>query len=338
MRNGRYEKKSLSFLLLFLILTIILFLLPITSFAQKKKVFTFNHKQLKPLLELKVPSKYQVLWKELLNSKRENVDPNKIFRKYRIDVDLMLDDMKIKNKQKVYLKELVLGNNPVIAIVQKGSATAPKGTVQYDIVYGIRYDFDRIISKYTNNIKLKIVFYPGGVLGDEPDFIRKIKLGELQWCGGQMIMGQMVAPELSVFDFPFLYDYEPNLYWNELKYCQIDWIWGKATPTINSFLNKRGFVLGGINDGGCWYAIASRHFPVKTAEDLKKLSFPIFVGSRIASEITKALGFRKVIVSRVWDLTPNSATGIIDSMICAYYWQVLLQTTPYKDDTENVFF
>ncbi|MDY6932721.1 MAG: TRAP transporter substrate-binding protein DctP [Spirochaetota bacterium] len=312
------------------IIVILLSLLISSLPAQKSKVYTFTFSELNAYKKINMPQKYRPLWVKILKTRKQGRDAKSLIANNRNNIDNMIKAMKLKSKQKDYLKDLILDKNPVMEIIVKGAGTPPKGTPQYDIaVYKVFPALYKAITRITKKVRMKIIYYPGGIIGDEPDFIRKIKLGELQWAGGQTIMGQMICPELCVFDFPFIYDYEPKLYWEELKFCGIDWIWGKVSPAIHKFLNKRGFELAGLLDGGGWSAISSKDVPVSRAEDLGKLVYPLFPGARIGSEIKNALGFKKVIVSRVWDITTNSATGMINSAMCSWYWHILLQITPY---------
>jgi len=333
------KKKYLIFLyaIVFFVFIISLLIMVPTTVTSKRKVYNYTYGQLRPLLSLRIPNKYKSLWNDILSAHKKNYQKEKIIKilkdRHKINGDQLgsiLKKMGLSSKPKEYVKALILGQNPILEIVLKGTGVPPKGTPQYDAaIYGVIPYISRVMEKYTDKIRFKVAYYPGGILGDEPDFIRKIKHGEIQWAGGTAIMGQMVAPEISVLDLPFLFDFEPKIYWDDLKYCGVDWMLGKASHSISKFFHREGYILVGLLDGGGWFQIASKDFPVKTLKDINKLSYMMLAGSRIAPEIKAATGYRKIIVGQIWDTPANSATGIIDSVMCGWFWHVILQLTPY---------
>jgi len=334
----RNKNRLLYCLLTFSLIFTFLIISPTNAKQQDKaKIYTFNFTDLKPLANLKIPEKYRSFWNDILKAKKEGKTSEEIINitktKYHIGIekyDSILDDMNITKRLASYVKDCMLNKKPVLQVYFKGAATPPKGTAQYDdaveaVLPGV---FDTL-KPYKDRFRFKTVIYAGGILGDEPDYIRKIKLGEIQWCGGTLALAEMVEPAASVFDLPFLFDYEPKLYYEDNKYCQVDWILDKIAPTMNKLLEKKGFILMALADGGAYECIATKKSPITKAVDLAKYTFFMFPQSRIAGEINKALGFKKTIVIKIWDIPSVAATGLLDAVVCCWYWHIIIQGTPY---------
>jgi len=333
---ARYKDIKVSFVLL-VTMGLIFLLFSLTQAQQKPKVYEFNFSEVKPLCKFNVPEKYKAFWNDIIEAKKKGQSEEQITgmteKRHGIgikDYNKVLSEIGIPRKFVEYTKDCMLNRKPVLELLFKGALTPPKGTPQYDdAVEAVLPAVFKALKPYSDKIRVKPVLYPGGVLGDEPDYIRKIKLGEIQWAGGTIVMGEMVAPEVSVFDLPFLFDYEPKEYYDDLSFCQIDWILDKAGPSVNKFLVDRGFVLVGLLDGGAYECIATSKIPVTKADDLKRLTFFMLPQARISGEICKAYGFKKTLVCKIWDLPSLAATGMLDAVVCCWYWHVIIQGTPY---------
>jgi len=308
-----------------------------TETQQKPKVYTFNFTDIKTLANLVIPEKYNKFWDDIIQAKKEGKTSEEIISmtksKHGIDIDMyefVLEEIGIATRLLSYVKDCMLNKKPVFELLFKGAATPPKGTTQYnDAVEAVLPALFTALKPYKDKFRLKLLLYGGGILGDEPDYIRKMKLGEIQFAGGTIALGEMVASATCFFDLPFLFDYEPIKYYDECKYCQVDWILDKAAPTINKLLEEKGFVLMGLADGGSYCSIATKRAPVTKIEDLENYTFFLFPSSRIAGEINEAMGFKKSIVCKIWDLPSLAATGMLDSVICCWYWHIIIQATPY---------
>ena len=308
-----------------------------TETRQEPKVYTFNFTDIKSLTNLVIPEKYKNFWDDIIQAKKEGKTSEEIISmtksKHGIDIDsydFVLKKIGISKTLFSFVKDCLLNKKPVFELLFKGATTPPKGSTQYsDAIEAVLPSLFKALKPYKDMFRLKPRLYGGGILGDEPDYIRKMKLGEIQFAGGSIAMGEMVAPAICIFDLPFLFDYEPIKYYDECKYCQIDWILDKAAPTLNILLEEKGFVLMGLADGGGYECIVTQKAPITKVEDLADYTFFVFPQSRIAGEINKAMGFKKSVVCKPWDLPSFAASGVLDSLLCCWYWNVLLQTTPY---------
>jgi len=316
----------------------VFFLIASSLYAkQNTKIYSFDFHAIKPLSNLVIPDKYRTFWEDILNAKKEGKTSEEIISmtksKHGIgeeDYKSVLKEMGITNKLTGYVKDCMLNKKPVLQMLFKAALTPPKGTAQYnDIIEAILPSIFETLKPHKDKFRFKNIIYAGGILGDEPDYIRKIKLNEIQWAGGSLALGEMVSPAISLFDLPFLFDYEPDLYYYKNSYCAIDWMLDKIAPSINQIFEKRGYILMALADGGSWECIATNDQPVTKVEDFKKYTFFMFPQSRIAGEINKAMGFKKTIVCKAWDIPSLAASGMLDSMICCWYWHIIMQATPY---------
>ncbi len=325
-------KSNCFYFSLLLLLLFMLFVVCGVYANETGRVYPISFAELKSLLKIKVPPEHSKLMAEVLNAKKQNKTSGEIgkmlllqFNIKKSDLLPLLKQMNVPDKMEEFCTDMVLNKKPVLELVIKGAITAPKYSPQYNMAKNFIKDIKKTLSIMGSNFNIRVVLYPGGVMGDEPDFIRKVKLGQLQFASGTLAMGEMVCPALSVFDLPFLFDYEPKLYYDELKYCEIDWVFGKAAPTINRLLEEKGFILGGIVDAGGYINIASLKVPIRTAEDLKKITFYALPYSRIAGDVNRVCGFNKTIVCKIFDMPTMVATGMLNSGPCAWYTQILMQ-------------
>jgi len=321
----------------FITLGLVFIIFSSTEANQKPSIHSFQFTQIKPLSNLIIPDKYSSFWNDILNAKKQGKNSEEISAltksKYGIgekNYESVLKEMGINSTLMSYVKECMLNKKPVLQLLFKGAVTPPKATAQYnDLVEAILPAVFETLKPYEDRFRFKNIIYAGGILGDEPDYIRKIKLKEIQWAGGTIALGEMISPATSLFDLPFLIDYEPDLYYNKNSYCEVDWIMDKIAPTINQLFEKKGFTLMTLADGGSYCGIATNRSPITKVEDLENYTFFLFPQSRISGEINKAMGFSKSIVCKIWDLPSLAATGMLDSVVCCWYWHIIIQATPY---------
>ena len=61
------------------------------------------------------------------------------------------------------------------------------------------------VKKAKTDDRVEIKYYPGGVMGDEPAVLRKIKIGQLQ--GGAFTGGELsqIDKDAQIYSLPFLF-------------------------------------------------------------------------------------------------------------------------------------
>ena len=127
---------------------------------------------------------------------------------------------------------------------------------------------DDVYKKSDGRVKFKI--YPGGVMGDEPDVLRKIRSNQLQgaFFTGYGI-GRIYSPA-RVLEMPFLFR----------NTDESDYVRKKLMPEIEAGFRKKGFELLGWPEVG-FIHFFSKH-KIDSLEDVQKSRiwsiFPLIFG------------------------------------------------------------
>jgi len=137
-----------------------------------------------------------------------------------------------------------------VAVTLKIATTAPDGTVW---MKSIREAGDQIAERTDGRVKLK--FYPGGVMGSYRTVIRKMRVGQLQ--GGAFTGGELseINPDFYLYSVPFLFADE-----DEVRFVR-----STLDELVAAELEKKGMVMIGISGGGFVY-LMSDHRIASTVE------------------------------------------------------------------------
>ncbi len=155
------------------------------------------------------------------------------------------------------------------------------------------------------NIKLK--WYWGGVQGNDQDYIKKMKIGQLD---GAAFTGQGVAlacPEMVVLELPFLFG----------SYAEVDYIRQKMYPTFDNYAQKRGYklVVWGDQDFDQIYSTRKR---LDTANSFKGEKFIAWYGA-LEEKLLKRLGAIPTPVN-VTEIAAAVRQGVADALIAPAVW------------------
>jgi TRAP-type C4-dicarboxylate transport system substrate-binding protein len=150
--------------------------------------------------------------------------------------------------------------------------------------------------------KVRVVLYPGGRQGDDPDVVRKMHLGTLQ--GAVLTSPGLAEIDRSVYalSIPMAYDSYEELYE----------VLEKMRPRIESQMEAKGFVVLNWADGG-W-----THFFTKKAvarpDDLRHLKLFQWAGDPRSLEIWKAAGFNPRPTPST-ELATGLQTGLLEAFL-----------------------
>lgn len=142
--------------------------------------------------------------------------------------------------------------------------------------------------------------YPGGVAGDEPDVVRKMRIGQLQAAAITTAGLASIDPAFNVFNVPMFFSSYPELY------ATLD----KLEPVLRQRLEAKGFVLLSWGHGGWVYFFTKN--PVDDVEGLKRTKMFTWSGDDQIVSTWKAKGFNPVPLSAT-DIMASLQTGMIDS-------------------------
>lgn len=142
--------------------------------------------------------------------------------------------------------------------------------------------------------------YPGGVAGDEPDVVRKMRLGQLQAAAVTTVGLSAIDPSFQMFNIPMFFD----------SYPELDAVLSTMTPVLKQRLEAKGFVLLSWGHGGWVYFFTKT--PVRSVDELKKTKMFVWAGDDAMVQRWKANGFRPVPLA-LTDILTGLQTGMIDS-------------------------
>ena len=185
-------------------------------------------------------------------------------------------------------------------ITMKIATLAPAGTVWMKAMRGVS-DY---VEKNSGG-RVKFNYYAGGVMGDEPDVIRKMKMGVIQGAGITLAGVRLTVPEFQVMELPFLF---PNR-----NYPETDYVYERTFDYFEKAAWERGYKLIAISEAGF------AHFWTKGKVQSLTRDFPQqkvwqWEGDPVMLEISKSLGINPVSLP-----LPETLTALQTGMINAFY-------------------
>ncbi len=132
--------------------------------------------------------------------------------------------------------------------------------------------------KQLSNGRVTVNIYPGGVAGDDPDVVRKMKLGTLN-------AGVLTAVGVAEIDRSVYSLCVPMMY---ASYDEAYYVLEKVRPQLEAAIEKQGFVVLNWADGGWVHFFGQK--PVAVPDDLRKLKLFAWAGDTDSIEIMKSVG------------------------------------------------
>ncbi len=165
-----------------------------------------------------------------------------------------------------------------------------------------------------SNGRIKFKMYSGGVMGDEPDVLRKIRKGQLH---GALFTGYGIGRIYSparVLEMPFLFK----------NVDESDYVREHMMPDIETGFRENGFELLG------WPEIGFIHFfstkPITSIEDIKKRRIWLWQGDPLGEAFFKAANVNPIPLSIIDVYTQLSAKhGSIDTVYTSTFGAIALQ-------------
>jgi TRAP-type C4-dicarboxylate transport system substrate-binding protein len=160
--------------------------------------------------------------------------------------------------------------------------------------------------------KLKMRFYPGGSQGDERDFVRKMRVGQLD--GGVVTMTgmSMLVPAMNVLTLPgFLNTYE-----------KLDRVRGKMASEFEGMFGKEGMRLVGWGDAGKTRLFSVQ--PIKSPNDIKAMRPWVWKDDPIFVDFYQVIGASAVRLG-VPEVYPALQTRMVDVISSSALTAVALQ-------------
>ena len=148
--------------------------------------------------------------------------------------------------------------------------------------------------------RVQLRVYPGGVAGDEPDIVRKMRLGQLQ-AGAITTSGLgELDPAFQMFGIPMFFDSYDELY------AVLD----KMEPVLKQRLEAKGFVLLNWGHGGWVYFFTRQR--ASTITEIKRIKMFAWAGDDRWVQLWKKNGYTPVPLAAT-DILTGLQTGMIDA-------------------------
>ena len=148
--------------------------------------------------------------------------------------------------------------------------------------------------------RVRLRLYPGGVAGDEPDVVRKMRIGQLGAATLTISGLGEISDAFRVFEVPgFFANNEEALHVLE-----------KLTPILRDALSEEGFELVHWGHTG-WVHIFSTS-PIRSLDDLRQQKMFVWGSDNRMVDWWKQNGYRPVALAAT-DLLPSLQTGLIEA-------------------------
>lgn len=162
--------------------------------------------------------------------------------------------------------------------------------------------------------RIKFKMYSGGVMGDEPDVLRKIRKGQLH--GGMFTgygIGRIYSPA-RVLEMPFLFK----------NVDESDYIREQIMPDLEIGFRESGFELLGWPEVGFIHFFSTRR--ITSIDDIRKLRIWLWQGDPLGEAFFKAANIDPIPLSIIDVYTQLSARhGSIDTVYTSTFGAVALQ-------------
>lgn len=181
-------------------------------------------------------------------------------------------------------------------IVVKLATLAPEGTDWHGMLVEMGQDWKKITKG-----KVEVRVYPGGVIGDERDMVRKIRIGQIHAAGMSTEGLSEIVPDFKAFYVPMAYQ--------DLN--DVERVLDDLLPSLDQQLSDKGFKLLYLGDLGFAYWFSSS--PVVSPKDLKGKKIFTWAGDFQWAEIYKKAGYNPVPLAST-DILSGLQTGLIDAL------------------------
>jgi TRAP-type transport system periplasmic protein len=202
---------------------------------------------------------------------------------------------------------LVVAGFPAYAVDIKIASVAPDGSRW---MQQMRAGAEEVNARTGGRVSIK--FYPGGVMGNDAQVLRKIRIGQLQ--GGAFTAGGLGERygALNLYGIPLLFR----------SLDEIDAVRAQFDPELIAGLDKTGFVAFGFIEGGFANLLANE--PIRTIEDMRRKKVWVPEGDPISFMAMETLGLSPAVLP-VTDVLTGLQTGLIDITFASPVAALVLQ-------------
>jgi TRAP-type C4-dicarboxylate transport system substrate-binding protein len=177
----------------------------------------------------------------------------------------------------------------------KVAVVMPEGSTWTNILHQMADEANRL-----SGGELNFTIYAGGISGDEPDVIRKMRANRIQAAGFSGIGLGIILPEVRILESVLLF--------RDAR--EIDQAKERLFDEFAVKFEKKGFVLLGFFEAGFTYIFSKK--PIAGLEDVKGLKMWVWKGDQVAERYLGELGIATFPLNMT-DVNTGLETGMIDA-------------------------
>jgi TRAP-type C4-dicarboxylate transport system substrate-binding protein len=180
-------------------------------------------------------------------------------------------------------------------VLIKMGTVAPEGSPWHQILQQMGQQWQKI-----SDGKVTLRIYPGGVLGDEPDMITKMRIGQLQAVALSGSGLSRLEPAVACLQIPMMIE----------SYEELDYVRDRIAPRLEKLLDAKGYIALNWGDAG-WVHFFTKT-PARRLDDIRKMKLFTMAGDADALELYQSAGFRPVPLATT-DMMSALQTGLIEA-------------------------
>jgi TRAP-type C4-dicarboxylate transport system substrate-binding protein len=185
-------------------------------------------------------------------------------------------------------------------VVIKIGTLAPTGSTWHTLLKEMGQKW-----KEASGGKVTLRIYPGGVVGNEGDMVKKMRIGQLQAAALTTIGLHDLSPEPQAIDVPMMVD----------SFETLDYVRGKVGPKLEKVLEQKGYVVINWSEVGYVRFFSAKRYDTVAALEAGGKIF-CWEGDPASAEAWRAAGFHPVVMSST-DIATSLQTGLIDTVAMA---------------------
>jgi len=207
------------------------------------------------------------------------------------------------------ISAVVLCGLAVVARAQKidMATLAPSDSTWFKVMENMGAEWKKISGGSVN-----LVIHPGGVLGDEPECVRRLHHKSIQAAGLSGAGLSDIDKGVNCLQIPMMFD----------SYEELDYVRDRIAPKLEQRIRQKGYEVLYWSDVG-WVQFFSAT-PVHRLDDLRKLRLFTWAGDATEEELWRANHFRVV---------PLPATDII-TQLKMHNLDAVPETALYAETTQ----
>lgn len=191
---------------------------------------------------------------------------------------------------------IVIFAGPAHAVRIKIATISPEGSIW---MQKMRAGATELAHKTDNRIRIK--FYPGGVMGDSKAVQRKIRINQLQ--GAAFVSGTLANyyPDSQIYSLPLIFR----------SFEEVDYVRKSLDQRIIDGVEKGGLVIFGIAEGGFAYVMSKA--PIHTVADMRQQKVWVPQDNMMILETVKTFDITPIPLS-IADVRAGLQTGLINTV------------------------